>query len=155
MRKKQQVFEALCAWIELCDDQLYSLDDLREKMQEMVCGDEESVYSKKQLKHKLIERYGDHVVFAEVASKRNVICFRNMASVILNEKWYSDRKTAIEDESECIVVAAAKLVKAEIRELVQNMDCYPTSTQFADVDRGRQWVPALQMPSWRMLSVIS
>jgi len=45
--KKQQVFESLCAWIELCDDQLYSLDDLREMMQEMVCSADESVYSKK------------------------------------------------------------------------------------------------------------
>jgi len=66
-----------------------------------------------------------------------------MASAILNEKWYSERKKEIEGESLRIVVAAAKLVKAQIRELVQDMDCYPPSTQFADIDTGQQWVSAL------------
>ena len=44
----------------------------------------------------------------------NVVCFRNVAKHVINEKWYKDRKNSIEDEAECIVFAADTLLKANI-----------------------------------------
>jgi len=141
--QKLETFELLCSWIELCDDELYTLDDLHDKMLIIAHGDEESVYSKKHLELKLYEKYGDHIFLAKVAGKRNVICFRNMASCVINDKWYSDRRGEIADESTRIVVAAAKLVKAQIRELERNMDTYPLTSQFDNLDIARHWVPPL------------
>ena len=37
-----------------------------------------------------------------------------MAENVINEKWYKGRKDSIEDEAERIVVATAKLIKANI-----------------------------------------
>ena len=38
--------------------------------------------------------YEDFVFFAEVDGRGTVLCFRNMASCIVNDKWYSEiRKT--------------------------------------------------------------
>jgi hypothetical protein len=133
----------MCSWIELCDDELYSLDELQQKLFEIALGDEDRVYSKPQLKRKLEEKYGEHIFFSEVAGKRNVICFRNMATCVIHEKWYSDRRTEIADESVRVVVAAAKLIKAQIREMVCDMDKYPTNTQFDDVESAKKWVPTL------------
>jgi len=80
---KLETFETLCLWIELCDDELYTLTELHSKLGEIAFGDEERVYSKQQLKRKLEEKYGDHMFFAEVAGKHNVICFVTWLHVLL------------------------------------------------------------------------
>jgi len=38
-----------------------------------------------------------------------------VAKYLINEKWYSEKRANIEDEAECIVVMAAKIIRAEIR----------------------------------------
>ena len=60
--------------------------------------------------------YEDFVFFAEVDGCGTVLCFRNMASYIINDKWYSEKKEDIQEEAERVVIAAAKIRRAEIRE---------------------------------------
>ncbi len=79
--------------------------------------------------------------FTEVEGCGTVLCFRNMASYIINEKWYSEKKENIEEEAERIVVAAAKIVRAEIRERKYDSLLYPTNEDFADISRGMEWIP--------------
>jgi len=67
-------------------------------------------YSVQHLKRKLIEKYEDHIVFASVSGRRDVLCFRDMCSYVLNDKWYSKRKGNITDDAERIVETAAKLI---------------------------------------------
>ena len=45
-----------------------------------------------------------------------------MASYIVNSKWYEDRKIDIQEDSERIVVTAANLLKASIREASYSKD---------------------------------
>ena len=40
-----------------------------------------------------------------------------MANLIINDKWYEATRDNIEDESEGIVLAAAKIIKNQIREM--------------------------------------
>ena len=58
------------------------------------------VYTVKRLKQKLQEHYQEFIFFAEVEGRGNVVCFKNMAKYIINEKWYSEKKANIEDEAE-------------------------------------------------------
>ena len=89
LEMKQETFDTLCSWIELSDDELYTINDLQVKLQNIAHGDETLVYSKQQIKRKLIDKYGDHLFFAEIAGKSNVICFRNMASCMnLDLIWH-------------------------------------------------------------------
>jgi len=67
------------------------------------------------LKQKLQEHYQEHIFFANVQGRENVICFKNMAKFIINEKWQSFRNSA-EDKVEWIVSTAAKIICNEIRE---------------------------------------
>ena len=54
------------------DSALFSIHELRQRM---VCEHgEDAVYSCKQLKRKLLEQYGDHIFFAEVSGRKDVIC---------------------------------------------------------------------------------
>ena len=45
----------------------------------------------KTLKRKQRLHYAEHVFFADVLGKKDVVCFREMAQYIINEKWYSER----------------------------------------------------------------
>ena len=38
-----------------------------------------------------------------------------MVKWIINEKWYSERKANVDDEANRVVLAAAKIINAEIR----------------------------------------
>ena len=71
------------------------------------------VYTIKRLKQKLQEHYQEHIFFANVEGHENVVCFRNMAKFIINEKWHSSRN-GMENEAEWIVTTAAKIIRDEI-----------------------------------------
>jgi len=101
------------------------------------------VYESGWLKSKLTEKYGDHIFFAEVDGRRNVVCFRNMASYIISDKWHADRKAEINDEASRIVKAAGKLIKEQIREKRYTTDAYPSVNEILDPAKARQWLPPL------------
>ena len=52
----------------------------------------------KGLKQKLQEHYKEHIFFANVEGCENVVCFKNMAMYIINEKWQSSRNS-MEDKA--------------------------------------------------------
>jgi len=99
------------------------------------------VYTPKRLKQKLHEYYEDFIFFAEVEGCGNVLCFKDMASYIINDKWHSERKENIEEEEERIVRAAAKIIRAEIRENIYDAKSYPTNEDIANVNQGKKWIP--------------
>ena len=41
---------------------------------------------------KLKDRYSDHLCFAEINGRKNVLCFKNMANCIINGKQYEKGK---------------------------------------------------------------
>ena len=61
-----------------------------------------------------------------------------MAKYIINEKWYSEKEANVEEEAECIVITAAKIIRVEIREREYNTDSYPTDD---DISKSREWIP--------------
>ncbi|MES9882368.1 MAG: hypothetical protein ABW185_15965 [Sedimenticola sp.] len=131
-------FDALCNWIENdCDVELYTLEELHASM-DTLAGDNE-VYSQKRLKQKLEDHYGDHIVFSEICGRKNVVCFRNMAHLIINE-WYSESRKTPKDDAERIVRAAAKIIREEARESTYTLDEYPSKEDIKNLDRGRQYL---------------
>lgn len=84
-------------------------------MRDMAGNHDSHVYTQKHFREKLIEKYGKCLVLGQVAGKKDVVCFTNMGSRIINESWYKNRQKNIDDESKRIVIAAAKLIRSEIR----------------------------------------
>ena len=133
------VFNSLCEWLETnCEMELLSLAEIHQHLQEI--GNGEEVYSRKHLKRKLVDRYGEHIVFAEMCERFNVVCFRDMCSFIINEKWYNDRKESVVDDNERIVIMAAKLIASQIRQIESNTATYPVMNKHAGYS---QYVPSL------------
>jgi hypothetical protein len=124
-------FNELCDWLEMTDAELYTLPELQEKLESFACGSD-SVYSAKHLKRKLEERFGDHIFFAGVNGRKNVVCFKNMAGHIISDKWYCERENSAEDESVRIVRLAARLIKASIRDSQLSNEIYPGAQDLKD-----------------------
>ena len=92
----RQWFDALCIWLESEGDaDLYS--ELHGKMVEFSGGAD--VPTIKRLKQKLEDRYKEFIFFAQIEGHSNVVCFHNMASYKINEKWCSEKKDDIQDEA--------------------------------------------------------
>ena len=104
---------------------------------------ESGVYSMKQMKNLLRDRYGDDMYISEVCGRKNIVCFRNVALIIVNKKWYDDRKEDMTEESYRIVSAAAKLIKAEIHQCNYSTTTYPSGNDINNPDIGRSWISPL------------
>ena len=63
-------------------------------------------YSVKSLKRKLMYFYGDHIYFSELPGRPNLVCFKDMASFILENFKKSKEQTSYD-----IIAAAAKIIK--------------------------------------------
>jgi hypothetical protein len=152
-----KLFGSLCEWLESNSDcELYTLDELRQHMVEEYVSNfcdmnvglsdrssdaDNAVYSVKQIKRKLRERYKQHIFFAEVAGRKNVVCFRDMCSYIINSKWYSEKKTDTSSKAERIVKLAGKLIGAQLRELAFDSTMYPNKDDMTNCDG--KYVPSL------------
>ena len=63
-----------------------------------------------------------------------------MSSYIVNQKWHEQQKCS---ETEHIVVTAAKLLRAVIRESSYQMDVYPSCEDVQNCERGKEWMADL------------
>ena len=137
-----QSFDELCHWLELeGGTELYTLSELHDQLKELASGSK--VYTIKRLKQRLIDHYKDVIFFAEVGGRHNVVCFRNMANYIINEKWYTNRRDTVEDETERIVKTAARLIQAQIRETEYSLASYPSNDEIKNINSNRKQIPQL------------
>ncbi|KAG1650221.1 hypothetical protein GQR58_028237 [Nymphon striatum] len=126
----------LCIWLDVeAGAEFYTLQELHTEMSEIAHG--EDVYSVKRLKQKLLKRYQDYIYFAEIGGRSNVVCFRRMVDYILNETWYEERNQNKEREAEKIILTAAKLIMAEIREIKYDSSVYPKDEEIHN--QNEQW----------------
>ena len=139
--EKLRAFEKVCDWLEATCE-LCTISELHDIMQELA-GPTVDVYSVKHMQRLILDKYKNEVVLASVSGRNNVVCFKNTASKILNDKWYNDRKESVEDDSVRVVTAAAKLIKGQIREALYTTDSYPLTSSFSDVVAAKQWLPSL------------
>ena len=62
---QEQAFLRMCGFLEMNDEEQLTILDLQEKMKEFLNNDDPPSYSRKHLKDKLIEHYGDTIFIAE------------------------------------------------------------------------------------------
>jgi hypothetical protein len=121
---------------------MHTVVDLQEEMRKKA-KDPEAVYSVKHVKVLLKERYGDALVFASVSGHKDVICFRDIVSRIVSDKWYAERQKDAQKESERVIEAAAKLLRASIQEVDYDNETYPLNSVMSDRALAREFLPQL------------
>ena len=104
--QKRCHFDQLCDWMEQ-EAEPYTVTELHRKMIGM--ADSESVYSCKWLKMKLKDKIQRSRLFAEL-NRKDVVCLKDMASLIINNAWYQAREKDADKDSERLIKTAAKLI---------------------------------------------
>ena len=137
---KLAAFKTLCEWLDE-QTELYTLQDLHDKMIEL-SGEATYVCATKWIKKKLEDKYGDYIFIAEVSGRKNAACFRNLASMIINDKWYEERHTDVKNEANRIIDTAAKLIKNRLRLAAHKNEKYTMDT-FPSVEDATKigWIP--------------
>ena len=105
------------------------------KMRELNNG-EDVTYSVRTVKKKLQEYYENHICFSELPGRADVICFKDTASYIVNEM----KRKSIESK-DFIIIAAAKIIKAEIRDMPANIGECPSATDLRSIEFAKQCIP--------------
>ena len=136
--EKSFYFDQLCDWVEQ-EAECYTITELCQKMIEMAGSP--TVYTAKWLKTKLIEKYGDHVFFAESKGKSDIVCLRDLADLIVNNSWYEKREKDLAKESERIIGTAAKLILSDIRSMTLENNFYPLEDEIANIKKSEGLLP--------------
>ena len=112
-------FDRVCNWLEEYggDCELYTIKEIHQKLTEL--AGHSLVYSEKSLKEKLKTHYKDHVYFTELPGCCLYILY--------------EMKRKRKD----IVIAAAKIIKAELRELDKSAETYPTLHEMEDIEKNK------------------
>ena len=131
-----RAFDSTCDWLESTAEPLF-LHEVEAYMAN-IAGDH--MWSRRYIQEQLLERYGDHV---EITNEgyRNIVRLKDMARWIINDQWYRDRKPTYEEEKRRIVLAAAKIIKEDIREMNYDKSFYPDEISIADPQEGKKWIP--------------
>ena len=67
---------------------------------------------------------------------------------------YLERKEDIEEDAERIVIAAAEIIRAEIRERKYDSKSYPTNEDIADVDTEKESMIQSHTPPMKILLML-
>ncbi|KAL8576343.1 hypothetical protein ACOMHN_048910 [Nucella lapillus] len=84
------------------------------------------------MKSKLIEHYGDGIVFAQSHKKADVISLKRKAESILREFYKEGQDCDPEAEKKRIIKAAASLIQSDIASLPSCKEKYPDSDAIKD-----------------------
>ena len=109
---KLENFENLCLWLER-EGKLYSLKELHDKMEKE--ANETDNYSRRSMKVKLVEKYGERIYFSEINGKSDVVCFKGTADILINDAWYNERNENSENEAKRVLDLTAKTILGQIR----------------------------------------
>lgn len=82
-------FAYICNFLEnRCEHDTFTIEDLRNE----ITASGYAAYSSKHLKFKLKDKYGDHIYFAGINGRPDVICFKDFCSHLISEHWCAARK---------------------------------------------------------------
>lgn len=123
-------FEELRNYIEESDECQFSLIDLMRIIDQHLPSNISMTLPT--LRQKLIEEFGDGVVFATMKKKPTIVCFRGPAHNRILNSWYSDRASNDEEERKRIVKIAATIIREDIRSVSYNTTEYPKLLDFID-----------------------
>ena len=136
----EEAFEKICSHLEENDDEQTTVSDLVQRMKATLGESSTEVYSTKYMKKKLQQRFRDKIVFTEINGKPNVVTFRTKAKHILHD-YYKNRDSNPEKEKMAIISTAAKLIKADIKQVITDHTVYPDFSMLSNIEECEKFVP--------------
>lgn len=121
----EDAFEKICDFIENDSENCqFGIKELVEMMVTFLPVNIEP-WSEKHLKMRLKNKYKDNIIIYSQKGQQAIISLRGNCEKLLNEEWQKDKT----DDRAKIVIAAAKIIKEDIRGMVCNLQEYPNLDQ--------------------------
>lgn len=137
---RAESFLKIAEYLEQNDDEQTTVGDLILKMSEYTEAENCDPYSFKYMKTELVKHFGDKIIITEICGKQNVVTFRSTASKILFDFHHRQKNKAM-DQANQIVETAAKLIKNDIKGIIQSRDTYPEYCEIASADKAIEYLP--------------
>ena len=87
-------------------------------------------YTKRYLKEKLLEKYGQSIYFTNDARRNDILCFQNKTSSIVRD-YQKNFSLSEEDQVKSILQTAVKILKNDIKIMKIKSEVYPTISEMA------------------------
>ena len=106
------------------------------KMKESANSDE--MDTSKWLKTKSKNKYGEQIFFAKLQGKTYVVCFRDLAEYLINNKWSQSKRENVTEKAERIVKQAVQIILGQTISTKFNIDTYPLHGEISDIELGKE-----------------
>lgn len=136
-------FVKVTQFLEDNDEEVLTVNDLCEKMNEYLEGSGDEAYSALYMKRKLEEHFGDKIIVTTIKKKANVVTFKRSAASIINEFYCTPKKNDFDADKLRIIKTAAHLIKSDIKNLNVAGEFYPINEDMASVEQAMEFVPDL------------
>ena len=120
------------------DEQQTTVGDLIEKMESYLAGTDVTAYGFTHMKEQIKKHFGNKIIITEVNGKQNVVTMWSATSTPLHD-FYSSPKQELEKKR--IIETAAKLIKNDIKTLVQEREYYPEYKDMVSIDAVASFLP--------------
>ena len=77
-------------------------------------ANETDTYSRRWMKVKSVEKYGERINLLEINGKLDVVCFKDTTDILINDAWYNERNENSENEAERVLDLAAKIILGQL-----------------------------------------
>ena len=112
---------------------------MKEELQK-ISSDQEP-YTQKYMKQKLVNHYGNEIVIADVAGRKDIVTFRITASAILQQLYSQSKANDAESENMRIIGVAAKLLRNDIKLAATCSDSYPICSELSSTENALECIP--------------
>ena len=109
---------------------------LNYKMKESANSDE--MDTSKWLKTKSKNKYGEQIFFAKLQGKTYVVCFRDSAEYLINNKWSQSKRENVTEKAERIVKQAVQIILGQTISTKFHIDTYPLHGEISDIELGKE-----------------
>ena len=129
----------LCEWLDQeMEHNLFTLDQLYKKMLSLDKSPDKSLaYTKRYLKSKLLERYGDEIYFTSQERRADVLCFKDATANIIREH----QENVEDDEKTKILKTAVKFIQNDIALVNLVSSIYPSVDSMVDINSQLELIP--------------
>ena len=115
------------------DECQYSLSELHSLLNTFVDGEDTNICSRRYLKQKLVDHYGDGIIIADAHGVPDIVCFRDFGYKLLRNQWTmmnqdndNDCQTNGEIQEIVILDMAASILRDKIRLMQYDTSTYPS-----------------------------
>jgi 5'-3' exonuclease len=139
---QEQAFSKMCSYLENNDEEQLTISELRDKMKELLTGEDSLPYGNQYLKSLLKERYGNAICIAEGDGLTDIVTMRERTAQILRSYFKRTSQEGDEEsEKRAIIDTAARLVKSDIKTNIPSVTNEYPSTETLKLDSALNYIP--------------